>query len=53
METKTTNFNKAPKQVANEMPSSDSTLKRYRNDITMNNPYNRKTIRKNSFQKYL
>ena len=39
------------KQICNQLGTSDSTIKRYRNDITMDSPYNRNNYKKKKLKK--
>ena len=46
MEIRSNNPRMTPKQICNHLGTSDSTIKRYRNDINMDSPYNRKNNKK-------
>ena len=52
METKTENTKITQKKMSKEMGVSDSTIKRYRNDIKMDSPYNRKNLKKKTSQRH-
>ena len=47
MEVKSSNPKMTQKQICNQLGFSDSTIKRYRNDINMDSPYNRNNYKKN------
>ena len=46
MEIKSDEHKLTQKQICNQLGKSDSTIKRYRDDIQMDSPYNRKKYRK-------
>ena len=46
MEVKSSNPKMTQKQICNQLGLSDSTIKRYRNDINMESPYNRNNYKK-------
>ena len=46
MEIRSNNPRMTEKQICNQLGTSDSTIKRYRNDINMDSPYNRNNYRK-------
>ena len=46
MEIRSNNPRMTQKQICNQIGTSDSTIKRYRNDINMDSPYNRKNYKK-------
>ena len=46
MEIRSNNRRMTQKQICDQLGFSDSTLKRYRNDINMNSPYNRNNYKK-------
>ena len=46
MEIRSNNPRMTPKQICNHLGTSDSTIKRYRNDINMDSPYNRNNNKK-------
>ena len=47
MEVKSSNPKMTQKQICNQLGLSDSTIKRYRNDINMDSPFNRNNLKKN------
>ena len=46
MEIRSNNPRMTQKQICNQLGTSDSTIKRYRNDINMDSPYNRNNYKK-------
>ena len=46
MEIRSNNPRLTQKQICNQLGTSDSTIKRYRNDINMDSPYNRNSHKK-------
>ena len=46
MEIRSNNPRMTQKQICNQLRFSDSTIKRYRNDMNMNSPYNRNNYKK-------
>ena len=46
MEIRSNNPRMTQKQICNQLGFSDSTIKRYRNDINMDSPYNRNNYKK-------
>ena len=46
MEIRSNNPRMTQKQICNQLGTSDSTIKRYRNDINMDSPYNRDNYKK-------
>ena len=46
MEIRSNNPRLTQKQICNQLGTSDSTIKRYRNDINMHSPYNRNSHKK-------
>ena len=46
MEVKSSNPKMTQKQICNQLGLSDSTIKRYRNDINMDSPFNRNNLKK-------
>ena len=51
MELRSNNPKMTQKQICNQLGTSDSTIKRYRNDINMDSPYNRNNYKKKKFKK--
>ena len=51
MEIRSNNPRMTQKQICNQLGTSDSTIKRYRNDINMDSPYNRNNYKKRKFKK--
>ena len=51
MEIRSNNPRRTQKQICNQLGTSDSTIKRYRNDINMDSPYNRKNYKKKKTKK--
>ena len=46
MEIRSNNPRMTQKQICNQLGTSDSTIKRYRNDINMDSPYNRNNYKR-------
>ena len=53
MEIRSNNPRMTQKQICNQLGTSDSTIKRYRNDINMDSPYNRNNYKKKKIKKTL
>ena len=53
MEIRSNNRGMTQKQICNQLGFSDSTIKRYRDDIKMNSPYNRNNYKNNKPKKSL
>ena len=51
MEIRSNNPRMTQKQICNQLGTSDSTIKRYRNDINMDSPYNRANYKKKKIKK--
>ena len=51
MEIRSNNPRMTQKQICNQLGTSDSTIKRYRNDINMDSPYNRNNYRRKKTKK--
>ena len=51
MEIRSNNPKMTQKQICNQLGTSDSTIKRYRNDINMDSPYNRNNYKKKKIKK--
>ena len=51
MEIRSNNPRMTQKQICNQLGTSDSTIKRYRNDINMDSPYNRNIYKKKKVKK--
>ena len=51
MEIPSINPRMTQKQICNQLGTSDSTIKRYRNDINMDSPYNRNNYKKKKTKK--
>ena len=51
MEIRSNNPRMTQKQICNQLGTSDSTIKRYRNDINMDSPYNRNNYKKKKIKK--
>ena len=51
MEIRSNNPRMTQKQICNQLGTSDSTIKRYRNDINMDSPYNRNNYKKKKTKK--
>ena len=51
MEIRSINPRMTQKQICNQLGTSDSTIKRYRNDINMDSPYNRNNYKKKKIKK--
>ena len=51
MEIRSNNPRMTQKQICNQLGTSDSTIKRYRNDINMDSPYNRNNYKNNKPKK--
>ena len=51
MEIRSNNPRMTQKQICNQLGFSDSTIKRYRNDINMDSPYNRNNYKKKKTKK--
>ena len=51
MEIRSNNRGMTQKQICNQLGFSDSTIKRYRNDINMDSPYNRNSYKKKKTKK--
>ena len=51
MEIRSNNPKMTQKQICNQLGTSDSTIKRYRNDIIMDSPYNRNNYKKKKIKK--
>ena len=51
MEIRSNNPRMTQKQICNQLGTSDSTIKRYRNDIAMDSPYNRIIYKKRKLKK--
>ena len=51
MEIRSNNPRMTQKQICNQLGTSDSTIKRYRNDINMDSPYNRNNYKRKKTKK--
>ena len=51
MEIRSNNPRMTQKQICNQLGTSDSTIKRYRNDINMDSPYNRNIYKRKKIKK--
>ena len=51
MEIRSNNPRMTQKQICNQLGTSDSTIKRYRNDINMDSPYNRNNYKRKKSKK--
>ena len=51
MEIRSNNPRMTQKQICNQLGTSDSTIKRYRNDINMDSPYNRNIYKRKKSKK--
>ena len=51
MEIRSNNPRMTQKQICNQLGASDSTIKRYRNDINMDSPYNRNNYKRKKTKK--
>ena len=51
MEIRSNNPRMTQKQICNQLRTSDSTIKRYRNDINMDSPYNRNNYKRKKSKK--
>ena len=51
MEIRSNNPRMTQKQICNQLGTPDSTIKRYRNDINMDSPYNRNKYKKKKIKK--
>ena len=51
MEIRSNNPRMTQKQICGQLGTSDSTIKRYRNDINMDSPYNRNNYKKKKIKK--